>query len=621
MVLQQKNDVEIWGWANPKKEIEIRVGWNDSVYKVTTDNGGKWRAFVTTTSHGGPYEITIEADTLIKLNNVMLGEVWLCSGQSNMEWSLENAESGAEELRKADYSNIRLFQVEKAVAPYPLKDVNGTWQLCNPENVKQFSAVGYFFGKQLYENLNIPVGLIHSSWGGTPAEAWVSKETLLTMKDFDKQLKDTLIPKEKLDIQEIYKRKDSLKLLEPALLDYNNQANIGVKNNWKSPSFNDSEWIAAKCPSEWTALEEIGEVEGVVWMRKKVEIPKSWVGKELTLELGPIDEMDATYVNGNLVGKHINIDDWQKERSYKVPTEYNKKTSLQIAIRVANSRAQGGIYGHEHQLRLYPSDTKVKPISLAGLWRYKIASRLPRIGINGDQNYPSFLYNAMIHPLLHYKIRGVVWYQGESNASRAYQYRTLFPNLISDWRHQWKEEKMPFYFVQIAPFNYGMNPVGVELREAQLLTMKNVPYTGMAVISDIGNFKDIHPKNKRDVGERLSRWALNKTYRKDLVPSGPIYRDYTIENDKIVVSFDYVGDGLIGRDGKLENFEIAGSDHKFYKANAFILKDQVVVSSKEVKNPVAVRYAWQNTVDPNLFNKQGLPASSFSTEDWERATK
>jgi sialate O-acetylesterase len=620
MVLQQLDTVNIWGWSAPEQEISITTSWNNGSYIVTADENGKWIAQVPTTKAGGPYQIIISSDTVITLNDVLLGEVWICSGQSNMEWELIKAATGSEEITQADIPQMRLFQVEKAVSLTPQEDLTGKWELCTPESAKKFSAIGYFFGKELNTALNVPIGLIHSSWGGTPSEAWTSAETLKQFDVYREKLekleKDSLIKMENaISIQ------DSLTRSRKELIDFNNENTIGKKEKWMASSYNDNEWPKVEVPGEWSTLSEIGMMEGVVWFRKTIALPKDWSQKNLKLELGPIDEMDQTYVNGTLVGENDVIGNWNMPRIYEVPANIISGDSLTIAIRVINTYLQGGIFGAPELLKLYPADMPMAAIPLAGKWAYKIAYKFAPLPMLTHPQQPTFLYNAMINPITNMTIKGAIWYQGEANVPRAEEYKEIFPAMITDWRTKWQQGDFPFYYVQIAPFEYGPIDNSAELREAQLLTLEKVKNVGMAVTMDIGNPQDIHPTNKKDVGHRLALWALAKDYGMDLVYSGPIYHHHEISGSTIRVTFDQIGSGLFAEKGAATHFEIAGEDGIFYPAHTLIDYDAVIVSSSKVKAPKAVRFAWSNTAQPNLFNEEGLPASSFRTIETKRMTE
>jgi sialate O-acetylesterase len=428
MVLQQNAEVKMWGWAKTGEEVTVTCSWNQKPIKTKANNLAKWEVTVNTPKAGGPYSINIKGYNTVVIEDVMVGEVWLCSGQSNMEWSARaGIDNGEKEVAKANYPEIRFFSVRHRTADAPQLNLDGEWVVCTSETMKDFSAVGYFFGREIHNNLKVPVGLINSSWGGTPIEPWMDAEVIESNKDLAEAAKQ---------------RKD------------------------------------------------------VPW--------------------GPVQAGKA--------------------------------------------------------------------------------------------------YNAMIAPLMPFRLAGALWYQGESNVDRADLYPQFLTSLIQSWRKDWNNE-FPFYYVQIAPWNYGQPFEGVLLRDAQRRTMDMVPNTGMVVVSDIGNIEDIHPTNKHDVGIRLSKWALNKTYgKKDIPFSGPLYKEMKVEGNKIRLFFDHTEGGLVSKGKELTHFEMAGSDQKFVKAKAKIEGNTVVVQAKEVKNPTAVRFAWSNTAEPNLFNKAGLPASSFRTD-------
>ena len=621
MVLQQKSFAKLWGWAEPEQVVKVTTSWNDKTYRVVTDQQGNWKVSVSTGKAGGPYTVTIQADVTRVLEDILLGEVWICSGQSNMEWPLSRAETAAEEIPVSDYPDIRLFTVEKHLAMHPETDLNGSWELCSPETAGSFSAVGYFFGKNLHQELGVPVGLVNTSWGGTPSESWTSRETLSTFGDFNEQL-EALYGTSDAEMEEARKEQVRIEAMVKKQLDFENQENIGFKEEWMNVEFDDSEWKNMTCPAGWSSVEEIGMLDGVVWMRTEIKIPDKWIGSALSLELGPVDEMDITYINGVEVGTSRIINNWNVPRYYQVPASLVTSGELQLAIRIVNTNAEGGIFGHPEQLKIYPVEKKEEtPVLLGGSWKYRIAYRFPEVPSMINSHTPSVLYNGMLYPMKNMAIKGAIWYQGESNQTRAMQYRTIFPGMIEDWRATWNQGDFPFYFVQIAPYNYGQGETSVELREAQFLTLSKVKHTGMAVTMDIGNPDDIHPTNKRDVGQRLALWALAKDYGKEVVFSGPLYREQTIEGNKIRIHFDCTGSGLEAKGGPLTHFEIAGEDQVYHPAEALIDGETVVVSSAEVALPVAVRYGWSNTAEPNLCNAEGLPASSFCTDSWKRITE
>jgi len=478
MVLQRDKKVSIWGWAKPGEEVMAGVSWNSMRWAVKADEEGKWMFKMNPPKTGGPYEMTISGKNVIKINNIMVGEVWVCSGQSNMQWSVQASNNAKEEIAAAKYPNIRLFSVKRTIAMEPQSDCVGSWSECSPETVGCFAAVGYFFGRELHKELDIPIGLIHTSWGGTPSEAWTRRGAL----------------EEVPDAAPILKRFDDVVAKYPQ-----------IKQEY------------AQKLVEWKEAAEKAKAEG-----------KRAPGRPRTP------------------------------------------------------------YGPE------------------------------------NPHAPAGLYNAMIAPLIPYGINGAIWYQGESNAGRAYQYRKIFPAMIKNWREDWGQGDFSFLFVQLANFmETKPEPVEsawAELREAQSMTL-DLPNTGMAVIIDIGEAKDIHPKNKQDVGRRLALWPLAKIYGKNVVYSGPLFKRMNVKGNNIVLDFDNVGGGLIAKGGgPLKGFAIAGADRKFVWADAKIEGDKVVVGSNKVSSPVAVRYAWADNPVCNLYNAEELPGSPFRTDSWPGVT-
>ncbi|MHC4123521.1 MAG: sialate O-acetylesterase [Planctomycetota bacterium] len=474
MVLQQKMKVPVWGRANPGEKVQVKADWQWFGASTKADKDGEWMVKIKTPKAGGPHKIVIKGNNTIELENVLIGEVWFCSGQSNMQWNVRNSNNSKYEIAGANYQDIRLFTVPMKTSEKPVQNCKGSWQLCSSETIPAFSGAAYFFGREIHKELGVPVGLIHAGWGGSTAEAWTTRDVLESDEDFRPILQRyDEIAKNYSEVQKQYKEK---------------------LNNWQKN--------AAKAKAE----------------------------------------------------------------NRKIPPK-------------------------------------------------------PRDPLYPIQQKPSLLYNAMLSPIMPYGIRGVIWYQGEANARRAYQYRKLFPTMIENWRNDWGQGEFPFYYVQIAPFNRKDEKwAAMELREAQLMTL-SLPNTGMVVTMDIGNVNDIHPKNKQDVGRRLSLWVLADTYgKKGIVCSGPIYKGMKKEGDKIRLFFDYLDGGLVASEGALTHFEIAGRDKNFVNAEANIDGDTVVVYNEKVSKPVAVRFGWSNTAVPNLYNRAGLPASPFRTDDWPGIT-
>lgn len=623
MVLQQKTNVSFWGKASAGKKVELRASWNNKNYTATAGQTGDWKVMIPTPSFGGPYQVTFaDGDGApLTLSNVMIGEVWICSGQSNMEMPLAGwgkIDNYKQEIAEANYPNIRLFQVDRTTSNIPLEDVtkvaNGGWTPCTPQFVAEFSAVAYFFAREVHKETGIPVGLIHTSWGGTIAEAWTSAQTLNTMADFADAVKKIATT------QGASNYTQELNLWQK-IVDENDAGNGKGKLSWSDPSVDDSSWKAIGVPA-FVEKTELPDFDGVIYLRKKVMIPKGWEGKAMTLNLGTIDDDDITYFNGEIIG---NTEGYGKSRVYNIPADKVKAGANIITVRVFDAGGGGGIYGEQDLIALISANGEKQ--MLDGEWKYKVGLDLkdvpPMPVSDSGPNRPTVLYNAMINPFIQFTIRGALWYQGESNADRAAQYRTLFPAMINDWRTKWNQGDFPFYFVQLANFMKTEEAPGAsawaELRDAQRQTL-SLPNTGMAVAIDIGNPEDIHPKNKQDVGKRLALIALAKNYGKNVNYSGPAFTSQKVEGNTIRLSFDFTDGGLTAKGAELKGFAIAGADQKFYWAKATVKGNQIIVSSPDVDNPVAVRYGWANNPQANLYNGAGLPASPFRTDNWQYTT-
>ncbi|MDP1678016.1 MAG: sialate O-acetylesterase [Bacteroidota bacterium] len=632
MVLQQKSAVPLWGKGMPGTRVMIRTSWGKSS-STSVDADSSWMAKLSTPKAGGPYKITIShGQTKLELRNVLIGEVWLCSGQSNMEMPVEGwpATDTASGLSGANFPKIRIYNVKRNIATEPQSNCTGTWQECTPTTIASFSAAGYFFGKKLFQELKIPIGLIQSTWGGTPVEAWTS-EKYITQHDDYKNFKETFT-QGKIDNEKYMEWLATRNII--------NVEEQRTTSDWRSVNLNDSlmsrndlndsGWAVMNLPSLWES--SIGNYNGVLWFRKKIEIPQLWRNKELVIELSMIDDYDITFVNNSKVGGIDTGAAWNKKRIYTIPAEIVKDSIVSIAVRVIDVIGGGGIYGQQNEMNIHPKDSEEK-ISLAGDWKYSISAEFrdnklyafdngtndfkkrPTTGIELSSQVPTALYNGMIAPLIPYTLKGAIWYQGEGNTGNPEAYKELFTLMIKNWREDWKNN-LSFYFVQIAPFQYGERTPSQKLREAQFQTL-SVPKTGMAVTLDIGDSSDIHPLDKKSVGERLARWALAKDYGKKIQYSGPLYKSFKILENKIHLSFTY-GDGIkIKPSNGKTYFQIAGEDSVFKDATVTIKKNVVIVSSDEVKHPIAVRYGWNNIVQGTLFNKYELPASSFRTDNWK----
>jgi len=629
MVLQQKSNVKFWGTDKPNNEITISTSWENES-KTIVDINGHWNVSIGTPSAGGPFKIEIKSNQhKIVLNDIMIGEVWLASGQSNMEMTLmgwppnDIINNADEEIAKSSNSKIRMFNVEKQISINPLGDVKGSWKVSSPEETKNFSASAYFFAKELFKKLQVPIGIINSSWGGTPAESWTSKKTIDTFNEFKSVTQS-------INTSDLFK--NELKWFSQfkaiGIPTTNEQwINLNLLDNLiVEKSYNDSDWEEIQLPGRYDNQINGGEFNGAVWFRKNIVIDN--LDSDYILTIGAVDDMDETYVNGHKIGGLIGMGFWNKKREFKIPKSILKKGNNTIAVRAIDAEGVGEIIGP-----MTLSNDNIK-VSLNGNWKYKLIAEIYNnkfylYGINNiDFNsriktikfysgVPTVLYNGMINPLVPYTIKGVIWYQGESNVGRADQYENLFPAMIRDWREKWNYD-FPFYYVQIAPYQYNINKdssldQSQELREAQRNSLKT-KNTGMVVTMDIGNFNNIHPSNKQDIGSRLARLALSNNYSINIVPSGPIFNGLKVIGSKLILEFENPGSKLISK-GDLLGFEIAGADKKYVFANATIINNQVELYSDKIKNPLYARYAWKDKAVPSLFNLEGLPASSFKYEE------
>jgi sialate O-acetylesterase len=611
MVLQRNKTIPVWGWADVNEKIEVR--FNKQIKTIQADKNGKWMIGLNAEKAGGPFELTITGNNKIVIKDVLVGEVWICSGQSNMEFQVYKTMNSQAEINDSNYPMIRHFGVAQDLSGTPKEDLKaGKWEVSSKETVGNFTAIGFYFAKKLYAELKIPIGIINTSWGGTNVETWTSRGAFQKSDEFKDMIAN--VPSVNMDaIFETYK-KTLLANIEKIQGFEVTDAN---QDQFKNSDFKDLNWPEIKVPSLWEN-QQIGNIDGVVWMRKTIVLSAEQAKKEAVLYLSKIDDEDQTYLNGVQVGTS-NI--WEAKRVYKIPAGVLKEGTNVIAVKITDYSGGGGIYGDPADLKI---DFKDEAVSLDGLWKFNVVN--VKISVSPN-SYPSLLYNAMVNPLIPYAFEGVLWYQGEANVWRANQYKKAFPLMITDWRTKWNQGNFPFYFVQLSTFDeFGGNSTKgsrwAELREAQTETLK-VPNTGMAVTTDIGNAKDIHPTNKQDVAKRLASIALNNVYGKKQVCSGPIYKSMEIKGNEITLSFVSIGVGLSSTDknGILKGFEIAGSDKVFYVAKAIIKDNKVIVSSESVSYPVAVHYGWaDDDTDINLFNKENFPASPFRTDNWVMIT-
>jgi sialate O-acetylesterase len=637
MVLQRGRASTFWGVGAPGTSVTLAVGASRRPVTTTVRADGSWRLAFQPPAGPGPHEIRVTAaDTVVRIANVLVGEVWLCSGQSNMEMPLSGWPPGSpvagsdSAITAANQPAMRLFQVTHRLAAMPDPAFGGAWVECTPATAASFGATAFFFGRALHDALGTPVGLIQSTWGGTPVEAWMSREALAAFPEFRDPLRQVTQLDDTLAALNRWLGGHRTLAIDEAVAGRRWEDVTLGDETYARADFDDRAWRTVGVPGDWEDR-GLGTFDGIAWYRRSVTIPQAWVGHTLTLRLGPIDDMDRTYVNGTLVGGMMGLDHWRTPRVYTVPESLVRGTELGIAVRVVDFMGGGGLWGDGHPVDVFAGDSTAA-IPLTGEWRLMpvaeyfaptlydygapasdFASR-PRLPIGLGAGTPTALYNGMLGPLVPFAIRGVTWYQGEENVARSASYRRLFSAMIADWRRAFSVPGLPFYYVQIAPFDYGPGANSALLREAQLQALR-VPNTGMAVTLDVGDAKDVHPRHKREAGERLAAWALAKTYGRSVPFSGPLYRSMRREPGRIVLEFDAVEGGLVLKTGPQgSGFEIAGSDGRFVPAEAQVRGRTLVVSSASIPAPTAVRYAFTDTPTATLFNSAGLPASSFRTE-------
>ena len=628
MVLQQSANVSFWGTYTPNETLSVTGSWGSKSTTIV-DSNGHWKLDLETPEAGGPFTVEIQTKFHKKsLVNIMIGEVWLASGQSNMEMTLRGwppndiIDNSEEEIQKADYAEVRMFTVQKQLSLNPRGTFKGSWKVSSPETAGEFSASAYFFARRLHKTLKVPIGIIHSSWGGTPVEAWTSNEQVKKTGDFDRILNTISSVDPQKETSDWFSKWKSIAI---PVGDKQWDQLVVYDSEFKQVDYDDSQWNQVYLPGQFDAITQV-DFDGVMWFRKTVHIRD--LRSDYTLEIEAIDDMDLIYVNGNKVGGFAGASYSNSKRAYKVSKRLLNKGANTIAIRAIDIGGPGTFKGP----MLLSSDSGFK-ISLTGYWSYRMAAEIykGKLYLYGTEHLnlkdkaaifkvnpklPTVLFNAMIHPLIPYTIKGAIWYQGEENVGRAEQYKQLFPAMISDWRERWNYD-FPFYFVQIAPFQYPREKKTAldqsqKLREAQRSTLNTIN-TGMVVTMDIGNFNNIHPSNKQAVGKRLAGLALANEYGKQLVASGPLFKSIKRRGEILVVNFDEIGSGLISK-GALRGFEIAGLDMIYKVAEANIINNTIELSASTVSNPKYARYGWSDQAVPCLFNREGLPASSFTSE-------
>lgn len=607
MVLQREVPTAIWGWTDDTGEILLTFDGRD--FKTKPDEEGRWKVTLPSRDAGGPFEMSVRSgEERLEISDIWVGDVWLCSGQSNMEWSVALSQNAEAEIAAANDPAIRHFKIPHSFADTPEDTLaGGVWEKASSETVGDFTAVGYYFARELRRHVNVPIGLINSSWGGSRIEPWMHAQAL----GFGEN-------ENAMQIIEERRRADAAARLEKLkdILGSVPTEDAGLVNDkalWADPGLNDKDWRRMTLPTIWES-EALPGLNGIVWFRKHIHLTAAEATAVKAVGVGQIDDSDMTWVNGQKVGG--------LEMSYNTPRLYPvapglfKEGKNVITVRVEDTGGGGGIWGPSEQLHLDLGEQR----SLAGEWLFKVGAFIDYPQSDANQ-VPTILYNKMIHPILKYPIRGALWYQGESNTARAdaFKYRDLFATMIEDWRQRWDNE-FPFLFVQLASFmappTEPSNSNWATLRESQA-TALSLPKTAQAVTVDIGDAEDVHPRNKQDVGLRLALAARRIVYGEDIVYSGPTYRDHEVRDGRVVLSFDHAGGGLVAKGGTPTQLAVAGDDRQFVWAQGKIDGNRLVVWSPDVPKPVAVRYAWAaNPEGANLYNTEGLPASPFRTDDW-----
>lgn len=614
MVLQRNAKTKVWGWASPGEKVTVK--FNNKSYKATTNANGKWMISLAPIKAAGPYTMDIKASNQITIKDILAGDVYFVSGQSNMvhQMSLHNI-TYAKDIATANYPQIRHFWIPTTTnLEGPAQELPaGSWKSANPEDVNNFSAVAYFFARKLYNKYQIPIGLINASVGGTPIEAWMSEEGL---KDFATALASVERNKDTSYVNPIQRR--ALAAANASRQKPEQDKGLTGAVKWYETAYEPKGWRDINIPGYWED-QGIKDLNGAVWYRREIDVPAAMTGVPAKVYLGRVVDADALYINGEKVG---NTTYQYPQRRYSLPAGVLQPGKNVFVVRVQNFSGKGGFVPDKP----YYVEANGQTLDLKGTWQYKVGDVYRPVSGSGNdgginlQNQPTALYNAMVAPVIPYTIKGILWYQGESNAGNPSEYKKLLPALIADWRNKWQQGNLPFLYVQLPNFmevNYLPSESNWALmREAALQTL-SVPNTAMAVTIDLGEWNDIHPDNKKDVGERLALAAQKLIYDDNtVVSSGPLLQSTEINGNKIILSFTNVGSGLISNDEEeLSWFAIAGADKEFVWAKARIEGDKVVVWSDEVPEPKYVRYAWaDNPAGANLYNKEGLPASPFRTD-------
>ena len=647
MVLQRDLPIPVWGTASPGEEISVTFGNQNRSTKA--DSKGAWRVDLDPTPASTvPQKLEISGENTISITDVLVGEVWICGGQSNMEWTINGADDPARERADANRPTLRLIKAPHVTSNVETKDITASWAVCSPETVGDFTAIGFTFGRDLQDALDVPVGLLSINWGGTRIEPWISSKSLLAAELSAEQMRQMqsnidahrgMSEAERFDLAQLRRNEHARSVA--GYIDRQLASDPGVPGGWMLPKTDVSAWPTVELPRLWKATDEsLATFDGSVWYRKQIEIPNDWTGRNLLIELGPIDDSDIVWFNGARIASSVEA--WPQPRKYRVPSALVKKGPATIAVMVIDSGGAGGWGGRAADLKLGVMDRKAADpasISLAGDWNWKKGAAHEGgrpTAAPADLREPGLqptdyaaLYNGMLAPFAPYAVRGAIWYQGESNAGEPERYQAFMPMLIKDWQATFEREEFPFGIVQLAAFMAVRDDLPAEgnwalLREAQSMTARDLPDVGIVITTDIGDARDIHPRNKREVGRRMGLWALAEVYGRPTEgyesPSFEKVEKVTGPEggNALRVTFNQTGAGLKTRDGKeLGGFALLGPDGKFEWAEARIEDSgrSVVVWSAGIPNPTEVCFAWQNNpVRANLVNSAGLPADPFKAD-------
>ncbi len=610
MVLQRNKPDKIWGWSEPGDSVRVAIGNNTASAVAGADH--RWQVEIPPPPAGGPYTVKITGRQSVELHNVLVGDVWLCAGQSNMEFKLRGALNATDEVKAANYPQIRFFTVAEHAAYHHTDLVNGTWNAVSPETAAQVSAVAYYFARRVQQDIHIPIGLVVDAVGGTPAETWTSAAALRQVGGLDVPL---------AELQRV--SAEGGPEYGNYVMSWFDRYDVGTKENWPDPALDDASWKSAGIFGAFAAL-GVPDTPAVIWLRKEIVLPNPLPAGRAMMFLGIVDRMDSVYVNGKFVGGSAWV---ENPRVYRLGEGVLKPGKNVFAIRVLKTGSKGGFLGKPEDLHLLLGDKT--SVSLAGEWKAKLSvdARPPHPMPISYENWPvmpTVLYQGMLEPLAPLSITGALWYQGEANSKRGFEYRKVLPAMIADWRKLFGQGDFPFYLVSLPAYQHrSESPIDdawAETRESQAITAATVPNTCLAVTIDTGDPDTIHPKDKIPVGDRLAYCALAKNYGENIPYQAPTLTSVDMVSLAMRLHFSHAEGGLVIKGDKPEEFSIAGDDHKWYWADAHVFGDTVVVSSSLVPNPKAVRYAWQSNPAATLYNKAGLPAVPFRTDDWPGMT-